>query len=396
MKQEYSFMRPHSEVLFEIAKDAIPSTSQIVLAQYSTTSKSLELDCYRGNKEWSNFKEPKLKSSDVLTEFRKQKHRSQWLFHGSEPLAFSVVDNLAIGFQKEKVDSKAPGLFGDFFGNIYCMRIAGNDPSGLCDFLLFYFSRNDLEFCFSTTDEKDKNLDDSYKKLIDWMLGGILYQVKLKYSDDTSLQKGFTQFWDKEQAYRDRQEQEKDSRSKLQIITFASETLDRINEESSRYFTFSEACNTEIENYFGNIYALADKIKEATKYLGIRYPYEKHIRIESMHLQLNFDLTTFEEKAKEPKLELEHHNAFILLQNLEEAVEETRQQGKPILSKHVGKNIKPKEIKEAAITSRLKTHKEGIVSLMTKNPQKWPLLRNYFKPIQNLLIPSTANLANAI
>lgn len=73
-----------------------------------------------------------------------------------------------------------------------------------------------------------------------------------------------------------------------------------------------------------------------------------------------------------------------LLDRYEEAARQAQRSGDPVIGRIIGSYCNP-SISNAAITDSLNNHSERIWELMAKYPDKWPVIRNNFRSVINLI-----------
>ena len=81
----------------------------------------------------------------------------------------------------------------------------------------------------------------------------------------------------------------------------------------------------------------------------------------------------------------QRRRAETFLDRLEAAVKATKGNDEKITGKTVGANVLPVEISAPAISDSISRYKKFIVELMASEPSRWKMLRELFKPIQNIL-----------
>ncbi len=93
---------------------------------------------------------------------------------------------------------------------------------------------------------------------------------------------------------------------------------------------------------------------------------------------------------KQPELKLESKPSLsklektkILLDRYELAVKKLIEDKQPVLGKNIAKVCNP-EISAPALTDSINKHKERIADCLSNYPERWPLLRIYYPPIQKL------------
>ena len=74
-----------------------------------------------------------------------------------------------------------------------------------------------------------------------------------------------------------------------------------------------------------------------------------------------------------------------LLNRLETAVKATIENDEKVTGMNVAKHIHPFKISAAAISDSINKHHDRIMTLMAREPSRWRLLRDHFRPIQNVL-----------
>jgi len=113
--------------------------------------------------------------------------------------------------------------------------------------------------------------------------------------------------------------------------------------------------------------------------------WENEIILDESDLFLRKELATNKEVLKDSspavgRLTKTHQ----LLDKYEEAARQAQRGGDPIIGRIIGNYCNP-SISNAAITDSLNNHKDRIWELMAKYPEKWPIIRNNFRSIINLI-----------
>jgi hypothetical protein len=104
--------------------------------------------------------------------------------------------------------------------------------------------------------------------------------------------------------------------------------------------------------------------------------------------QMNIE-NTYARRFKPQSLNKERFGrAGELLSRLELAAQNVLNEHLPLTGKKLGNHCE-KPISAPAISEALKKHKSEIVELLTKYPEQWPILREEFTPIKNILVSST-------
>tara|TARA_Y100000589_G_scaffold136859_1_gene130940 strand:- start:47117 stop:48262 length:1146 start_codon:yes stop_codon:yes gene_type:complete len=93
---------------------------------------------------------------------------------------------------------------------------------------------------------------------------------------------------------------------------------------------------------------------------------------------------------QEEEVEIRYRNTKRFLDRYEQAAALLKKQNKPITGANIGEACTP-SISHAAISDVLKKHRNKIISLLQKYPDKWTVLRTEFRPVKNLLPAQTHN-----
>jgi hypothetical protein len=80
-----------------------------------------------------------------------------------------------------------------------------------------------------------------------------------------------------------------------------------------------------------------------------------------------------------------HGKTEHFLNRLEMAVKVTIENDEKVTGINVGAYMKPEKISAPAISDSIYRYHDCIVTLMAREPARWPLLRRYFRPIQNVI-----------
>jgi hypothetical protein len=90
------------------------------------------------------------------------------------------------------------------------------------------------------------------------------------------------------------------------------------------------------------------------------------------------------EKGKDKPAPRRQDRALAYLDKLEAAAQKVESEGEKLTGARVGANM-PQAISAPAITDALKNNSRTIVRLLDKYPGRWPLIREKFKPLGNIL-----------
>lgn len=172
------------------------------------------------------------------------------------------------------------------------------------------------------------------------------------------------------------------------IVEMATEYLINIGREQNLQLALSPDARDKIASFRGSPLALRDMLYQAAS-LAVNLQTggnDSKIIIESWQL---ISVKEKEENHPQTNTSLIQHRylkTYKLLDRLEDAVKTVLESRQNVTGVNVGKSMDT-PISAPAISDAMKKHRSKIVSLMQQFPERWPLLRNHFKPVQNILIP---------
>lgn len=181
------------------------------------------------------------------------------------------------------------------------------------------------------------------------------------------------------------------------IISLCNEFLKNLADEKSIHAVFTQSAETKIASYNGAISGLKEIIRKALLFaLFINENAEKNqsIAIDDWHLDFRVMDGDTTEKPQSTK-DARHQKTMKLLDKLESAALKVLASNMPLTGDNVGKNC-PQPVSAPAISDSIKKHKLRIVQLLDIHPDKWPVIRQQFKPITNILMPASFENMNAL
>jgi hypothetical protein len=189
------------------------------------------------------------------------------------------------------------------------------------------------------------------------------------------------------EAFADMQERYQES-----LLKLAESALGKLAERYGLTFSLGEKAREWIKDYQGDLSGLNKRIENAAAYAHILMQDQlpAHIILEDWYFQdtdskmlrQNADIQEIRKKPLESRGGLSR--TFELLDKLETAAREASNKQLKLTSTNVGRMC-PSPISAPAITDSIRNHRKRIVRLLARHPEKWPLIRAEFKPIQNAL-----------
>ncbi|MGC8865150.1 MAG: hypothetical protein ACP5O2_05440 [Bacteroidales bacterium] len=163
-------------------------------------------------------------------------------------------------------------------------------------------------------------------------------------------------------------------------IEFSGKTGSRIK--------FSGEAESLIRSYAGDIVQFRKAISDACVFaytLGSNDAHELMIHDWHIHLE-----STKERKGQistsEASSDEKMHRTLELLNRLEFAAHRVIEQNLPMTGKNLG-HFCERPISAPAISDALKKHNQRIKTVMEQYPDRWPLLREHFSPLRQILQP---------
>lgn len=170
------------------------------------------------------------------------------------------------------------------------------------------------------------------------------------------------------------------------IINLGKHILKEISIEYNKKFSFSEDALAKIITFNGNIKLLDSIIRESTEYalnLFFDEPNDE-ILIKAQYLNLQDSGIQNIKPIGNRSVSNKYDKTIELLDKLNEAAKKVIGRNIKMTSSNVGNHC-PNPISAPAISDALKKHRKKIIHLMDKYPDKWKLLKDEFKPVQNLI-----------
>lgn len=189
------------------------------------------------------------------------------------------------------------------------------------------------------------------------------------------------------EAFADMQERYQES-----LLKLAETALGKLTERYGLPFSLGEKAREWVKDYQGELSGLKNRIEQAADYAFILMQDQMpaHIILEDWYFQesiidvqtQSIEIQDIRKKPLESRGGLSR--TYELLDKLEAAARKASNQQLKLTSNNVG-SMCPSPISAPAITDSIRNHRKRIVKLLARHPEKWPLIRNEFKPIQNAL-----------
>ncbi|MFH0865688.1 MAG: hypothetical protein V1904_05810 [Bacteroidota bacterium] len=151
-------------------------------------------------------------------------------------------------------------------------------------------------------------------------------------------------------------------------------------------FILTDDALSKIKSYQGDITELKGIIQKAAEYVSNLYFDNTASDIYITEDYLNFDIHMPHKISKPQEIQLydRYSKTIHLLDKLESAAREVLARNLDLTSANVG-NACSTPITAPAISDAVKKHRNKIIHLLNKYPDRWKLIRKEFRPVRNIL-----------
>lgn len=170
------------------------------------------------------------------------------------------------------------------------------------------------------------------------------------------------------------------------LINFVNDILQELSARSSRYvFELTDSARLKLKDYQGEFKALNKIIKTAAVFAGNMNEglTGRTVMIEDYHIDFGDSLPA-EIQPSVRMDESKYDKTILLLDRFEEAAKNVKQKKLPLTGANVGKACRP-PVSAPAISDALNKHRARIKTVMASYKDRWPTIRNDFKPLINVL-----------
>ncbi len=258
--------------------------------------------------------------------------------------------------------------------------------------LLFFFFNKDISN-FGLTDS-NKILAPDNKKIIGFMLYNSIKTMIEIFSRELAVLKMYNENT-KSLVKRYAQSREELEKSKnnygLSLIDLCNLYIKECNESNSRFnYILTDDALRRIKIYQGDITVLKTIIRQSINYVNNLYFDSKETDIYISEDYLNFENigAGISTKPQEVQLYDKYSKTIMLLDKLEKAARDVVAKNMDLTGTNVGNSCST-PISAPAISDAVKKHRNKILHLINKYPEKWKLIRSEFRPVKNMLTVRT-------
>jgi hypothetical protein len=259
--------------------------------------------------------------------------------------------------------------------------------SDYCDVILFYFPNNLSNFRLTDTEEikgitadEQRIIENMILQTIDFIGGNIESDIK----NWAELSSHYKQ--QELEILRLKADREKElSNFSKSIIRHCQRQLEKIAGANGLELKFSDELIEKLKALREVPLSIADDINKAIQISRLKNQQNEKKQIIIGVTDIAITLEQEEVKAVEDQtIEIQMRAPYGFLERIETAMQLLDYQRKPFTGENVGAYMKP-TVTKSAITQYRNSHQQDLIQLLTLHPEKWPLTRNHFKPIKNLL-----------
>jgi len=310
-------------------------------------------------------------SDQSVKNLRKQRPRSTWL----KNLDIKAV----ISPTRTQLDIQS-----ELDNHVLLIRFP-NAPDGFSDLLFIFFKNEDRIFQFRGNPQK---LGTSLKETVANMLVRALDVFRKQTENDLSVFKLIKQSDNLLNTEIIMLREQLENKNKIQLNHFrelVSSISDPISTRTGIIFKWTDECLLKIIGLNLPFKAIKPLIENTITVLFNR-ELSPHpiIEINALDLLIN----DFEyKKESQPVISNRYQRTLMLLDRYEESAKKVVRAKLPLTGVNLGKYCNP-SVSPAAISDALKKHSKKIITLFDKNPNRWSLLRQEFRPVKNMVFKS--------
>lgn len=372
MLNQFSFIRHDFEVVLHHAASFFPGIEKVMAVYFDKRSDTIQAAMRENPDKNQEIRMVSLqKNRDVINRMRTDRTSFNWF--SKEDLPFELAT--------EKNNHKE--LFSETENIVLLLRFQNSDDK-LYDLLFIYFRKNLSSFGLSRS---DRPLSTENKNIIATLLH---HSFQTQFSISTENRKIFRIINGNLKSLVNEAVYLKGKLSNTQtyygesILNLSKAYLKEKSNETGKIYRLEESAEKKLADFKGNINHLHAIINQSVIYLNNIYPEKEEILIREWDINLEKYQAEEDEEKSRFLPDTRYFKTISLLDRLETAARKLSGEHKRLTGNNIGRAM-PNSISAPAITDALKKHKTKILVLFEKYPDKWELIRDKFKPVQNLL-----------
>lgn len=370
----YTFIKHPIEALHGFVTNLLPGVEKVITI-YSD-DESEKLIGHLTEKSNREYQTSDLDIDDIkgkLLRYMQEKVPHDWFNRQNHPF------NL-----EKKSKNLSPDIFSELQNVILLLRFP--EKNKLLSSLVFIFL-NDNPGNFGVTNSSNSLTTDN-KSIIAFLLRNYISSFLEQQTENISAHNDFIQHTQKilktANKYKIDLEETREYYGQS-LVKLCLQILRTVSMKNRKTYALTDDAVNAIKNYKGDLKELEKKIYETISYIDNLYSNKPdEIEISAMFLDLDNDAFM---KTKQPlpnEKEDKYTKTVYLLNRLEESAIRVLDNKLKMTGTNVGQHCEV-PISAPAISDALNKHKFKINQLVKMHPEKWPTIRNEFRPVKNVL-----------
>ncbi len=374
MFYKFSFTDNDYDIILKNANALLPGIEKIIAIYYDNNTDSIKSKIVVKPGKESKVEEYNITDKkELVLRYRTGKLNYNW--YGKDELPFDIP-----------VKKKDNDIFGESEKIVLLLRLK-NENDTLSDLLFIYFNRNLSNFFLSRS---DKQLTTDNKNIIASLLYNYFnHQINENRKNRSVLKtvNSNTRSLIKEANQLRNELQQTRLNYGESLVNLCRRYIQEWSEKNDKNYQLTDDAIDKIRNFKGNINNLYTIISNTVIYVDtLSYEeYDNVITLKAWHINMD----DYQVKPQREKTYYDQDSKYVkttqLLNKLENAARNVISSNKRLTSSNVGKAL-DKPITAPAITDSIQKHKQKIINLFDKYPEKWEIIKKNFKPIKNIII----------
>jgi hypothetical protein len=359
------------------AHSILPGIEKVIGVYYCPETSEIKIK----NALHNTSKEGLLEESDftyesgMIDNLRKSNSYFYWLRQEETPFD-----------EKQKKKAAQMNVFQELENTILVLGYL-NEHDNKNDLLFFYFNQDHSNFGVS---DSNKVLTADNKKIIGFLLYNSVKTMIETFRKDSDALNAYNE---NTKSIIRRYSQSRDDLEKtknnygLSLVDLCKSYVKECSENNTRFnYILSDDSLEKIKSYQGDITALKIVITKAINYVNNLYHDSSATDIYITVDYLNFETIGAGTATKPQEVQLydRYSKTILLLDKLENAARDVVARNMDLTSANVG-NACSTPISAPAISDAVKKHKNKIIHLLNKYPDRWRLIRTDFRPVRNII-----------
>jgi hypothetical protein len=350
----------------------VPGVAKSMALYYHHLNRCISFISYNSDAESIESHQIASDAIDKINELRSDTSNFAWI--SEEELPFNI--------NKQKI--RQLDVFTELSRNILIVPVS-NFIDQKNDLIFIYFNENTSNFMISNT---VKALSTDHKIIIGTLMMNALnnFNEHLVKSRQQLMQHNLmVKYALNAVGENDKQQEGYRESYENAIIEYSNTIIHELGGQNNHYiYNFTDEAINKIKAFKGSLLLLRNVIIQA-----VDFAETLHLGIDTENISIEWKYLNFEmQQAREPQGRQLSYNRYSktmqLLDKLEAAASLVMQRRQALTGINVG-NACEKAISAPAISDALKKHRQKIITLMKEHSDKWPLIRNEFKPLLNIL-----------